>query len=71
MSIEHFIARQPIFDLKEKVSAYELLFRSGLHNYFDCAAADHASISVIANSFLLFGIDEMTDGRRDFFDLHA
>ena len=24
MSVEHFIARQPIFDLKEKVCAYEL-----------------------------------------------
>ncbi len=66
MSVEHFIARQPIFDLKEKVYAYELLFRSGLHNYFDCDDIDHASTSVIANSFLLFGIDEMTSGRRAF-----
>jgi len=66
MSVEHFIARQPIFDTKQKVYAYELLFRSGLHNYFDCDDADHASASVIANSFLLFGIDEMTAGRRAF-----
>ncbi len=66
MSVEHFIARQPIFDLKENVYAYELLFRSGLHNYFDCDDVDHASTSVIANSFLLFGIDEMTSGRRAF-----
>lgn len=66
MSVEHFIARQPIFDAAQKVYAYELLFRSGLHNYFDCDDVDHASTSVIANSFLLFGIDEMTGGRRAF-----
>ena len=66
MSVEHFIARQPIFDTKQQVYAYELLFRSGLHNYFDCDDIDHASTSVIANSFLLFGIDEMTAGRRAF-----
>lgn len=66
MSVEHFIARQPIFDVNQKVYAYELLFRSGLHNYFDCDDVDHASTSVIANGFLLFGIDEMTGGLRAF-----
>lgn len=66
MSVEHFIARQPIFDAAQKVQAYELLFRSGLENYFDCDDVDRASTSVIANSFLLFGIDEMTGGRRAF-----
>ncbi len=66
MSVEHFIARQPIFDVEQKVYAYELLFRSGLDNYFDCDDIDHASTSVIADSFLLFGIDEMTGGRRAF-----
>lgn len=66
MSVEHFIARQPIFDASEQVYAYELLFRSGLHNYFDCDDIDHASTSVIANSFLLFGLDEMTGGKRAF-----
>jgi EAL and modified HD-GYP domain-containing signal transduction protein len=66
MNVEHFIARQPIFDTEQRVYAYELLFRSGLHNYFDCDDIDHASTSVIANSFLLFGIDEMTAGRRAF-----
>ncbi len=66
MSVEHFIARQPIFDKSLQVYAYELLFRSGLDNYFDCDDIEHASSSVIANSFLLFGIDEMTEGRRAF-----
>ena len=64
--MEHFIARQPIFDTKGKVYAYELLFRSGLHNYFDCDDADHAAASVIANSNLLFNLEEMTGGTKAF-----
>ena len=64
--MEHFIARQPIFDTKGRVYAYELLFRSGLHNYFDCDDQDHAAASVIANSNLLFNLDEMTGGTKAF-----
>ncbi len=64
--MEHFIARQPIFDTKGRVYAYELLFRSGLHNYFDCDDADHAAASVIANSSLLFGLNEMTGKAKAF-----
>ncbi|SDZ77211.1 EAL and modified HD-GYP domain-containing signal transduction protein [Desulfuromusa kysingii] len=64
--MEHFIARQPIFDTKGRVYAYELLFRSGLHNYFDCDDPDLAAASVIANSNLLFDLTEMTGGTRAF-----
>jgi c-di-GMP-related signal transduction protein len=64
--VEHFIARQPIFDRHGKVYAYELLFRSGLHNYFDCDDQDHAAASVIANSRLLFGLNEMTSNSKAF-----
>ena len=64
--MEHFIARQPIFDTKGKVYAYELLFRSGLHNYFDSDDQDHAAASVIANSNLLFDLNEMTGNTKAF-----
>ncbi|MFO7766060.1 MAG: HDOD domain-containing protein [Pelovirga sp.] len=64
--MEHFIARQPIFDTKGRVFAYELLFRSGLHNYFDSDNFDQASASVIANSHLLFTLDEMTGNTKAF-----
>jgi EAL and modified HD-GYP domain-containing signal transduction protein len=64
--LEHFIARQPIFDTKGRVYAYELLFRSGLHNYFDCDDQDHAAASVIANSNLLFDLGEMTGNTKAF-----
>jgi EAL and modified HD-GYP domain-containing signal transduction protein len=58
--VEHFVARQPIFDRSQKVFAYELLFRAGLDNYFDDSDPDQASSRVIADSFLLFGIEELT-----------
>jgi len=64
--LEQFIARQPIFDRNGRVYAYELLFRSGLDNYFDCDDQDHAAASVIANSSLLFGLNEMTSNSKAF-----
>ncbi len=64
--MEHFIARQPIFDTKGRVYAYELLFRSGLDNYFDCDDQDHAAASVIANSSLLFNLSEITGNTKAF-----
>ncbi len=64
--MEHFIARQPIFDTAGRVFAYELLFRSGLHNYFDSDNPDQAAASVIANSHLLFSLEEMTGRTKAF-----
>lgn len=62
--MERFIARQPIFDWKQNIFGYQLLFRNSLDNYFDGSDLDDASSNVIANSFLLFSIEEMTDGTR-------
>jgi EAL and modified HD-GYP domain-containing signal transduction protein len=64
--LEHFIARQPIFDTRRRVYAYELLFRSGLDNYFDSDDHDQAAASVIANSNLLFNLSEMTGNTKAF-----
>ena len=64
--MEHFIARQPIFDTHRRVYAYELLFRSGLKNYFDSDNQDQAAASVIANSNLLFNLTDMTGSTRAF-----
>ncbi|MEW6263176.1 MAG: HDOD domain-containing protein [Thermodesulfobacteriota bacterium] len=64
--IQHFVARQPIFDRKQKVYAYELLFRSGLDNFFAHADGDEASSRVITDSFLLFGLEEVTGGAKAF-----
>ena len=64
--MEHFVARQPIFDKNLKIYAYELLFRSRLQDFFDFEDGDEASRQVIANSFLVFGIERMTAGARAF-----
>ena len=61
-----FVARQPIFDRKRNVVAYELLFRSGMQNFFDFHDADIAASRVIDQSLLGFGLDKLTSGRRAF-----
>lgn len=59
-----FVARQPIFDKKQQVFGYELLFRSGLNNFFDGSSQDAATTRVIDNSFLVMGIKNLTQGKR-------
>lgn len=67
--MEKFIARQPIFDQMQRVIGYELLFRSDLDNY--CKAVDMtlASSTVISDSLSIFGIDQLTNGKRAFINL--
>lgn len=67
--MEKFIARQPIFDNRLRVVAYELLFRSDLDNYCKVTDADRASSAVISDSLLLFDIRQLTDGRGAFINL--
>lgn len=62
----HYLARQPIFNRSTRVYAYELLFRSGLENFFHQTDGDLASSRVIADSFLLFGIENVTGGKPAF-----
>jgi len=62
-----FVARQPIFKRNKEVFAYELLFRSGLNNYFDpMQDGEEATSKVITNSFLLIGIAAITEGKKAF-----
>jgi len=61
---EKFIARQPIFDKRLRVHAYELLFRSGPQNFFQ--AHGNASCSVIADSLTLFNLQALTGPARAF-----
>jgi len=61
-----FVARQPIFDERLKVFAYELLFRSGTDNYFTPGHdPDMPSSNVIANG-MLQGLSRLTDGKPAF-----
>jgi EAL and modified HD-GYP domain-containing signal transduction protein len=64
--LNKFIARQPILDKGSKTYGYELLFRSGLETFFHCSDPDQASASVVIDSFLLFGMQTLTHGRKAF-----
>ena len=61
-----FLARQPIFDRDRNVDGYELLFRDGIHDAYRNENGDNATSSVLANSFLLIGLDTITGGKRAF-----
>lgn len=61
---EKFIARQPIFDLRLSVYAYELLFRGGPQNFFQ--PSKNNSASVIADSVTLFDLHTLTGHSRAF-----
>ncbi|MBD3274047.1 MAG: HDOD domain-containing protein [Candidatus Marinimicrobia bacterium] len=64
--MEVFVARQPIFNRRFNVHAYELLFRSGLQNYVDFDDGDRATLDVIRNSFFYIGLEELTDHKQVF-----
>jgi c-di-GMP-related signal transduction protein len=61
-----FIARQPIFDVNQKVYAYELLYRSGTENISKFKSGDSATSNVVINALLLIGPDTLTEGNRAF-----
>ncbi len=61
-----FLARQPIFDRKGKIFAYELLYRSGLENFYTHSNGDQATSTVLAHSFLSIGLEEITYGKMAF-----
>ncbi len=64
-----FIARQPIYDRAKEVFGYELLFRSGLDNFFNHPDVDAAASRVIGDSSVIFGIETLTGGKRAFINL--
>ncbi|TWH45873.1 EAL and HDOD domain-containing protein [Sporomusa sp. KB1] len=68
---EVYVARQPIFNRKQNVVAYELLFRSGFTNAYEALDGDQATTDVINNSFLLLGMETLTGGKRAFVNFTA
>ena len=67
--MDTFIARQPIFDSRQRVFGYELLFRSSLENVFKHSNPDQATSKVISDAFFLFNISTLTEGKRAFINL--
>jgi len=65
----HFLARQPIFNGREKVIGYELLHRSGTENFFAHEDGDQASSDVMSNSLLLFGLTRLVGNKKAFINV--
>lgn len=61
-----FLARQPIFDKKNKIIAYELLFRTGMLNKYNSVDGDNATIEVIKNTLFNFGIEKIAKSKKVF-----
>ena len=64
--MEVFVARQPIFNLKEEVVAYELLYRGNKENTFSNIDGDRATAEVIINSFINIGMQDLSEGKQCF-----
>ncbi|HCX65250.1 MAG TPA: hypothetical protein DHN33_08585 [Eubacteriaceae bacterium] len=66
--MEVYIARQPIFDRRHKVVAYELLYREDPQsNFHNDLMDDHVATSrVLINSFLNLGLENITEGKKAF-----
>lgn len=62
-----FVARQPIFDRRLNIFAYELLFRGGSeNNHYDGSSGDLATASVIADSLFVIGLEHLTNDKKAF-----
>ena len=61
-----YIARQPIFDTQSNIYAYELLYRSGMNNWYQADDDDVASLSVLSNSAFVFGMESMIGSGKAF-----
>jgi len=65
--LEIFVARQPIFDLQQKLFGYELLFRSSSTvNAAVGASSEEMASKVIIHSFVDIGLERITAGRVGF-----
>ena len=65
-----FVARQPIFDERLNVYAYELLFRAGPENVFVRKHSDQASPRVIHDALHVFGLETLAGGARLFVNVN-
>ena len=61
-----YIARQPIFDRYSTVYGYELLYRQGTENCFSGLDDDRATAELLYNSFMVMGLNDLTDGTLAF-----
>lgn len=65
--MEIFVARQPIFNERKHVVAYEILYRSSSRNVYDLNQdGDKATASVVSDALINFGLPTLTGGKPAF-----
>jgi EAL and modified HD-GYP domain-containing signal transduction protein len=65
-----FVARQPIFDARDRLFAYELLYRSSAQqNWASGATPDQMCTDTVIHSVLSIGLDRLTGGAVSFVNL--
>src|SRR5262249_22655434 len=64
--MDTFVARQPILDRDQQLAGYEVLFRSGVDNWFPGVDPTRASARVIHDALYVFGFDALGAGKKLF-----
>jgi EAL and modified HD-GYP domain-containing signal transduction protein len=65
-----FVARQPIFDERDRLYAYELLYRSGAqHNFASGVSADQMCTDTVIHALLSIGMAPLTGGTLAFVNM--
>lgn len=64
-----FVARQPIYDSKDNLTGYELLYRAGNTDVAEFVDGKFASSQVILNSFLDVGFDSLVGSTNAFINI--
>ena len=65
-----FVARQPIFDAKDRLFAYELLYRSGAQqNFANGVSADQMCTDTVIHALLSIGMSPLTGGTVAFVNM--
>ena len=59
-----YLARQPVFNRRQKVIAYELLYRAGFFNRYPEKNRDQATSEILSHSFLNIGLEQITRGKK-------
>lgn len=65
-----YVARQAVYDTKKRVFAYELLFRDGISNCFPDVSQDEATSSMLAESHLSLGVENLCFNKPAFINFH-
>jgi c-di-GMP-related signal transduction protein len=64
--MDAYVARQPIFDTRKKISGYELLFRDQTAKYDPTIDGDVATSTVLSNSYFSIGMDSLVGDRKSY-----